>query len=146
IKTGKITPADVGPGNLARLRTHPTRRVAMEAGRVLDELSPETKQKDELIAKLLPDVTKPGNAANGRIVFTGACSVCHRFGDIGQRDVGPPLAGIGAKGPAELLVHIVDPNRQVEPNFWQWNITTKKGETLVGVIASENATGLTLRN
>jgi putative heme-binding domain-containing protein len=42
---------------------------------------------------------------------------CHKFGDIGLRDVGPPLAGIGAKGPQELLTHIVDPNRQVEPNL-----------------------------
>ncbi|WP_414663644.1 PVC-type heme-binding CxxCH protein [Horticoccus sp. 23ND18S-11] len=146
IKDGRIRAADVGPGNLARLRTHPIRRVATEAGRVLDTLSPETKAKDDLIAKLLPEVTKPGNVANGRMLFTGACSICHKFGDIGLRDVGPPLAGIGAKGAAELLVHIVDPNRQVEPNYWQWNVTTKKGETFVGVIANENATSLTLRN
>jgi putative membrane-bound dehydrogenase-like protein len=146
LKIGQVKPADVGPGNLARLRTHPTRRVANEAVALLDTLSPETKQKDEVVAKLLPDVSKSGNVANGRLLFTGACSICHKFGDIGLRDVGPPLAGIGAKGAAELLVHIVDPNRQVEPNYWQWNITTKKGDTLVGVIVNENNTSLTLRN
>ncbi|HYF36506.1 MAG TPA: ThuA domain-containing protein, partial [Prosthecobacter sp.] len=37
-------------------------------------------------------------------------------------------------------------NREVDPSFWQWNITTKKGETLAGIIASENQGGLTLRN
>ncbi len=146
MKAGRISPADIGPGNLARLRTHPNRRVATESAQLLDALQPANKAKDELVAKLLPAVSKPGNAANGRALFTAACAVCHKFGDIGLRDVGPPLAGIGAHGAAELLVHIVDPNRQVEPNYWQWNITTKKGETFVGVIANENADSVTLRN
>jgi putative heme-binding domain-containing protein len=53
---------------------------------------------------------------------------------------------MGAHGRAELLAHIVDPNREVDPSFWQWNVTTRKGETLSGVIASENAASLTLRN
>ena len=53
---------------------------------------------------------------------------------------------MGAHGRAELLSQILDPNREVDPSFWQWNVTTKKGETLAGVIASENAASLTLRN
>jgi putative heme-binding domain-containing protein len=53
---------------------------------------------------------------------------------------------MGAHGSAELLVHVIDPNREVEPSFWQWNVTTKSGENLVGVIANENATSLTLRH
>ena len=40
----------------------------------------------------------------------------------------------------------IDPNREVDPSFWQWNVTTKSGETLSGVIAGENAASLTLRN
>lgn len=146
LKAGRISIADVGVGNVARLRTHPDRAVAREAGNLLATLSPEAKQKDDLIARLLPEIEKPGNAANGKMLFSAACAVCHRYGDVGTRDVGPPLAGMGAHGPAELLVHIVDPNREVEPSFWQWNITTKKGETFVGVITNENSATVTLRN
>lgn len=145
IKAGKLTVPDVGPGNLDRLRTHPNRRVATEAAAVLASIG-TSPAKDELMAKLLPDVLKPGNVANGRTLFSAACSVCHKFGDVGVRDVGPPLAGIGSHPAAELLAHIIDPNRQVEPNFWQWNIVTKKGETFVGVISNENNATLTLRN
>jgi putative heme-binding domain-containing protein len=53
---------------------------------------------------------------------------------------------MGAHGRAELLGHVVDPNREVDPSFWQWNVTTRKGETLIGIIASENSTSLTLRS
>lgn len=146
VKDNRISPSAIGPGNIARLRTHPNTRVTIEAAAAFAAAQPPTAQKEELIAKLLPEVQKPGDIANGRTLFISACAVCHKFGDIGLRDVGPPLAGIGSHPAAELLAHIVDPNRQVEPNFWQWNVTTKKGETVVGVIANESAATLTLRN
>jgi putative membrane-bound dehydrogenase-like protein len=146
LKDGKVPPAAIGPVNAARLRTHPNLRVATEAAAVLAILSPETKQKDEIIAKFLPETRVPGDVAKGRELFAANCAICHRFGDVGLRDVGPPLTGIGARDAAELLTAIIDPNRQVEPNYWQWNVTTKKGDTFVGVIVSENNTSLTLRN
>ena len=146
VKDNRISPSAIGPGNIARLRTHPNTRVTIEAAAAFAAVNPPTAQKDDLIAQLLSEVQKPGDIANGRMLFVAACAVCHKFGDVGIRDVGPPLAGIGSHGPAELLAHIVDPNRQVEPNYWQWNVTTRKGETLVGVISNENAASITLRN
>jgi putative membrane-bound dehydrogenase-like protein len=146
VKENRLSPSAIGPANIARLRTHPNTRVTIEAAAAFAAVNPPTPQKEELIAKLLPEVQTPGNIANGRMLFVAACAICHKFGDVGLRDVGPPLAGIGAHGPAELLAHILDPNRQLEPNYTQWNVTTKRGETFVGVIANENAATLTLRN
>ncbi len=143
---GTVKPEVFGPGNIARLRSHPDRAVSRKANELADKLNPGGKAKAEVIAKLLPEVVKPGNVENGKMMFTAACAVCHRLGDIGTRDVGPPLNGMGSHGAAELLVHIVDPNREVDPSFWQWNITTKKGETLAGVITSENSATVTIRN
>jgi putative membrane-bound dehydrogenase-like protein len=145
MKEGKVTAANLGPANVARLRTHPNRQVGLQAAALLDTLSPAAKAKDDIIAALLPEVEKPGDAAKGRALFTGTCSACHKLGDIGKSEAGPPLNGIGTHGRTELLGHIIDPNREVDPSFWQWNVTTKKGETLVGVIAGENAASLTLR-
>ncbi len=146
IAANRVSPSALGPANIARLRQHPTTKVAREALVVLGATNTSSKAKDELIAKLLPDVQKPGDIANGRVLYGAACAICHKLGDVGTRDVGPPLAGIGAHAPADLLTAIVDPNRQVEPNFWQWNITTKKGETFSGVIASETTAALVVRN
>ncbi len=146
ISANRLSPSALGPANIARLRQHPTTRVAREALVVLGATNTSTKAKDDLIAKLLPDVQKPGDVANGRTLYAAACAICHKLGDVGLRDVGPPLAGIGAHTAADLLTGIVDPNRQVEPNFWQWNITTKKGETVSGVIVSETTAALIVRN
>lgn len=140
VKAGKINREVFAPGDVARLRSHPNKQIAKRAN---DLFKVDNAAKDAIIAKLVPEVEKAGDAAKGKMYFTAACAVCHKLGDIGVA-VGPPLDGMGAHGPAELLVHIVDPNREVDPSFWAFNITTKKGETLVGVVTSENSATVTL--
>ena len=81
MKDGKITPANLGPANVARLRTHPNRQVARQAASLLDTLSPAGKAKSDIIAALTPEIEKPGDAAKGKDLFTGTCSTCHKLGD-----------------------------------------------------------------
>ena len=140
VKAGSIDRAIFAPGDVARLRSHPNKQIAKRAN---DLFKVNNAAKDAIIAKLTPEVEKPGNAAQGKMLFTAACAICHKLGDIGVA-VGPPLDGMGAHGPAELLVHIVDPNREVDPSFWAFNISTKKGEVLQGVVTSENSATVTL--
>ncbi len=109
-------------------------------------LNPGAKEMAATIAAFLPEARKPGNVENGKNLFTAACAICHKYDDLPSAEVGPGLTGMGTHSAEELLVHIIDPNREVDPTFWQWNITTKKGETLAGVITSENKAGITLRN
>ena len=145
LKAGTITTTTLGPVNVARLRTHPNRQLAREATELLETLSPGAKRKDDIIASLTPEIEKPGDAVKGKALFTGTCSTCHRLGDVGKSEVGPPLDGMGTHGRASLLAQIIDPNREVDPSYWQWNVTTKAGASYSGMIANENASSLTLR-
>src|ERR1043166_9031690 len=98
-------------------RAHADPVVAAKAAKVIAELKgPEQKEKDALIARLRPEVLKPGDAANGAKLFTQNCAVCHKLKNEGA-DFAPNLTGMGAHGPEDLMVHILDPNRVVEPNF-----------------------------
>jgi len=146
LKSGKIDLASLGPIAVGRLRTHSDKAVATRANAVLDELrGPEVKEKNALIAQFTPEVEKPGNIENGHKLFTQNCSVCHSFKGEGK-DVAPDLTGMGAKGAEELLVHVLDPNRYVEPNFFSFSIETKDGETYDGIIGRENRSSVVLRN
>ncbi len=140
VKAGSIDRAAFAPGDVARLRSHPNKPLARRANELFQV---NNAAKAAIIAKLTPEVEKPGNAENGKLLYSAACAVCHKLGDLGMA-VGPPLDGMGAHGPAELLIHIVDPNREVDPSFWAFNISTKKGELLQGVITSENNATVTL--
>jgi putative heme-binding domain-containing protein len=146
IKQKEIELTQLGPALVHRLRTHPDAAIAKEAGEIIDDIrGPELKEKDALIKDFVPAVSQKGNAQKGHEVFTQNCATCHRFKGEG-RDLAPDLTGMGAHGPAELLVHILDPNRYVEPNFLTFSIETKDDLSYDGIIARENRNAVTLRN
>src|SRR6185436_5962823 len=61
------------------------------------------------------------------------------------KDVGPNLATIRQWNPDQVLINILDPNREVAPNFIAYTVETKDGRTLEGIISAENASSLTLK-
>jgi putative membrane-bound dehydrogenase-like protein len=146
IKGGQIPLNNVGPLGVHRLRTHSDKAVAEKANKIIDDLrGPEAKEKDALIAQFTPIVVQHGDAGNGHKIFTQNCSTCHAFKGEGK-DIAPDLSGMGAHGPADLIVHILDPNRLVEPNFVAYSIETKDDQVIDGVIGRENQTSIFIRN
>ena len=91
-----------------------------------------------------------GDKTRGERIFrnqpTLACIRCHRAGGDGG-DAGPNLAGVGAKYTREyLLESIVKPNAKIAPGFDTIVVTLKNGSAAAGIVASESADLLTLRN
>jgi len=146
LKSGKVSLATLGPTAVHRLRTHSDRAVRERASALIEELrGPEAKEKNTLIASLTPQVEKYGDAAKGKALFAQNCAVCHKFNGEGK-EVGPELTGMGAHGAAELLVAILDPNREIDPSFLAWSFETRDGETYDGIIARENRAGVLVKN
>lgn len=84
------------------------------------------------------------DTAHGLEVFKKSCAVCHRVGDVGHR-VAPDLVSVQNKSPGDLLVSILDPNREAQPNFTAYNVITEDGRIYNGMIVTETANSLTLR-
>ncbi len=146
VKAKTISLANLGPANIARLRTHPDPAISKRATDMLEELNPSAKAKNEAIAKLAPVVEGlGGDPAKGKALFVTACATCHNFDGAGS-NVGPGLTGMGSHGPSELLTAIVDPNREVEPSYVAWNFETKNGQFLAGIIARENPAAVVVRS
>jgi putative heme-binding domain-containing protein len=141
-----VAPRALGPARVHRLRVLADASLARRANELIDQLAgPEVKEKNEIIAKLVPEVEKAGDVENGHKLFIQNCSVCHTFKNEG-RALAPNLTGMGAHGPADLLVHVVDPNREVEPNFVSVSIETKDGTSYEGIVERENSDDLLLRD
>ena len=102
------------------------------------------QRKEEVIEKYLAALAIKGDSARGKRVFETVCATCHRAGDLGK-DVGPNLATIRQWNPDQLLINILDPNREVAPNFVAYTVETKDGRTLDGIITEESAASLTLK-
>ena len=85
-----------------------------------------------------------GDLERGRQQFVKRCSVCHKVGDVGHQ-VGPDLASIKNKSPADMVVAIMDPNREAQANYTTYTVVTEEGRLYSGIIAAETATSITLR-
>lgn len=146
VEKKQVELAHLGPALLHRLRTHADASVAKRAGDVIDEIrGPALKEKDAVIKQFAAAVEERGNLTKGRELYTQNCANCHKFKGEG-RDVAPDLTGMGAHGAHDLLMHIVDPNRVVEPNFISFSIETKDELTFDGIVARENRDTIVLRN
>lgn len=144
LEANSLTPAAFTPTQLSSLRTHPDAKTAERAQSLLAKLgSGSSPAKDAIIENLLPVVQQRGNAAHGKALFA-TCAACHRLGREGF-DLGPPLDGMGAHPAADLLVHIVDPNRSVDDEHRTWNISMKDGTQYAALIASENDAAVKIR-
>lgn len=87
--------------------------------------------------------TMKGDAKRGQEVFATICITCHKHGDMGV-DVGPPLSDVKVKPPEGLLSDILDPNRMFEARWSAYQIDTKDGRSLSGLIQSETSDSVVL--
>jgi uncharacterized repeat protein (TIGR03806 family) len=111
---------------------------------------------DERVARL-GDAVDPeallalaADAGRGRRWFfsEGAlqCRACHRVERVGT-EVGPDLDAIGSKyTKRELLGHILEPNREVDPRYAPLAVATVDGQVHVGLLVEKNEREVVLRD
>jgi putative heme-binding domain-containing protein len=120
----------------------------------------------ELFERFLPDEQRPkklgaafdvaellllkGDAGHGRKVFFqegGAqCHTCHRINGEG-RDFGPDLSHIGAKyDRAQLLDHILNPSKLIEPAFVSYTVETKDEQSYSGLLVKQHDDEVVLKD
>jgi putative membrane-bound dehydrogenase-like protein len=100
--------------------------------------------RQKVIDTYKPALQLAGDRTRGKAVFAKACSACHVLDGVGSA-VGPDLAALANKSPLYLLCEILDPNRNLDSRYVEYQATTKDGRLLSGVLAAETATGITLR-
>ena len=135
-----LTGAELSPeqhAQLARIQqTSLTRRVLHS-----EEFAKQNERTVEEWLELLSDAD--GNAANGERLFfhsvVATCGRCHQHSGRGTA-VGPSLSLIGRrlspdrkKAQQWLLETILDPDRDMAPQYTPWNIVTKDGRQLIGL-------------
>lgn len=89
-----------------------------------------------------------GDAGLGARVFRSekaGCLGCHRVGSEGV-DFGPALGGIGAKlGRQALYESILDPSAGIAFGYEGWEVETRSGDEVLGIVASETEEELAIR-
>jgi putative heme-binding domain-containing protein len=85
----------------------------------------------------------PGDSAKGKELFTKTCATCHVLFGEGNK-VGPELTGADRKNLDLLLMNVIDPSAVIRPEFVAYNVLTKDGRALFGLIVEATPTAITL--
>ncbi len=113
--------------------------VKREASRVLNlsKSDPNSKPTANDLPDWLTLLDAPGDAAAGRRLFFssagGRCSVCHIYNGRGGR-IGPELTQVVRTTSKErILRSILQPSREIAPDYQAWILVTKDGKTKLGL-------------
>lgn len=137
-----LAPSEIDPGRVKTLLSHPNAALKDRASRLLDNAT--ASNRSAVVETFRPALNLTGQRDPGRQVFRKVCATCHRAEGEGN-DVGPNLTTVTGRTPEDLLVHILDPNREVAPNYVNYNVQTIDGRIVSGLIAEESANALTLK-
>jgi len=140
MEQGVVVPAELSPANRQRLVRHKNSETQRRAA----ALFPASQtSRAEVVARYRSVSSLKGDATRGATVFEKNCAQCHALGGKGHA-VGPDLAAFRNKGVDDFLVAILDPGSAVEPRFINYQVETRDGRSLSGVIKAETATSLTV--
>ncbi|APZ91242.1 PVC-type heme-binding CxxCH protein [Fuerstiella marisgermanici] len=142
VEDGAVKRGDIERAIKQQLMSHRDKKIAAHS-KTLFGSEVETN-RSKVVADFQDLLQLEGNAERGVEVFKKICAQCHKVGDMGHQ-VAPDLASVKNKSEADLLIAILDPNREAQPTFNTYTVVTNQGRTYNGIIASESSNSITLR-
>jgi putative membrane-bound dehydrogenase-like protein len=143
VEAGKVRPSEVEPARIAQLKAHPNAGIRTRAAKAF--AGQGTADRKKLIDEYRPALELTGDPIRGQAVFKQHCAACHKLGDDGH-EVGPNLlATIPGKSGEDLLISLLDPNREVDPRYLSYVANVADGRTLTGIVTAETAAAVVLR-
>jgi putative membrane-bound dehydrogenase-like protein len=144
VKTQQVSAAMIGASRRASLLKHADQSIRDRATVLFGEVV--STPRNEVIGKYKAALSSAGDCRRGQQVFERICVACHRFGQNGN-DIGPNLSAYGQPSTSseKLLTDILDPNREVSPEYVAYSVTLKDGRDLTGILATQTPNSITLK-
>jgi putative heme-binding domain-containing protein len=135
VTVGKLSAKDFSMDELRLVATHQTEFLNSRVREIWGKVDPPTKEE------VLADVRRlnndlrafPGDAKNGKVLFTKHCATCHKLSGEGAA-VGPDLTFANRTDRDYLLISTVDPSAVVRKEFQSHVALLKNGTVVTGLI------------
>jgi putative membrane-bound dehydrogenase-like protein len=142
VQEGKIRAGALSAPQIRFLRNHQDKEVKELASTVLAAHTASSRQ--QAIDTYMPAMNLKGDAVHGKKVYEERCISCHRSSGEGFA-VGPDFVTVKNTGKEKILVNVLDPNREVRPDYNSYLIETKDDESTIGLVVNENSNSVTVR-
>ncbi|MFV1995781.1 MAG: c-type cytochrome, partial [Verrucomicrobiales bacterium] len=140
IESGLVQPYQIGGTRREMLLAHTDPEIKARAA----ELFAAEGSRDEVLKRYGEVLALEGDPAKGETVYESVCIACHKFREKGIIDLAPNLAVVAGWESERILTNILDPNREVAPEYMTYIVETKSGTVLTGRVLAESASGITL--
>lgn len=140
---------EAGQGGFALLELEPTKIANLKSNpktqeRVMQLLkSSSSGSRQEIYTEYRKALGMAGDKTRGKAAFAKSCAACHRVEGVGF-ELAPNLATFQFRGAEAILQNIIEPNREVNPQYLNYTVLTKDDRIVTGMIADESATSVTL--
>jgi putative membrane-bound dehydrogenase-like protein len=121
-------------------------------GKALKAFPPPAKLDPKKLPSAAAFAGRKGNAKHGEELMAASakndlqCLKCHTVRKVGGQ-IGPDLSKIGEKASREnLFESILEPSKAIADQYLTWNIETKKGLNLSGLIVEDTPEFVTIRD
>lgn len=141
LERNEILSQDIPAAARQMLMQHPEDSVRLRAKDFFAGAS--NREKERLLAIYLR-MWANGDPAKGKPLFKQHCSACHQLEGVGNA-TGPNLSAMKARGVEAILTNVIDPNREVLPQYLSYVVELADGRVLSGMIESESPTTIVLR-
>lgn len=142
LESGAVPAATLSEPQREWLRNAENPDVGARATKILAGGASEDRQRAYEDAKAALQLTP--SAANGQRMFVKLCATCHRLDREGYA-VGPDLYGIRSQSKESILMHIVIPEHEIQPNFAAYDCITTDGRAIIGIMTADTPESVTLR-
>ena len=138
----RVRPTDLGPSRIRWLRSHRDRPIRERAGTVLADV--KLRRRQDVVESYRGVLKLEGVPERGKAIFKNNCATCHQVEGVGN-EIGPSLLAMHNRGAEAMLLAVLDPNREVNPQYLEYLIVSRTGRLITGLISAETATSVTLR-
>jgi putative membrane-bound dehydrogenase-like protein len=142
VEQQQIVRADLDPVRVALLQKHQDLNIRNRSTKLFAGASLPRRQ--EVVDAYQKALELKGDVDRGRTFFRKTCAACHKLEGFGE-SLGADLNAIRDRGTAAVMLNILDPNREVKPQFLSYVLLLDDGRALTGMITGETANSLTLR-
>jgi len=99
--------------------------------------------RQQVIDDYRSSLSMASDVEKGKAIFQKQCSACHRIEGVGY-ELGPNLVAYKYRGTDVILTHVLDPNREVNPRYINYIVSTRDDRIVNGMLDSETASSITL--
>jgi putative heme-binding domain-containing protein len=142
IEKGSFQPGELESPRVQFLLSYPKPEIRDRAQKLLSSI--KLGRRQDVVDSYRSVLSLHGDAARGKATFQKICAACHRADGVGH-EIGPNLATVKNRGAEFILFNVLDPSREVNPQYVNYMAVTDDGRTLSGMIATETATSITLK-